>query len=914
VTDLQNGSPKWGVRLSQDASHAFRTAALPVRHALTACIDRLTGEGVPGNASPVPGRAAWRFKDTGSELTVVVDEGRRTILVVAIRVDTPPPVRDALRLVRVPAALASRASEFIAEVTSDVRLALRSYRRSPGLAVSVIMTLALAIGGTTALFGLMTTVTSGAMPFRESHRLLRLRDNTVTPAGVERLFNQAPLNFLAIRDRNRVFESVVGQGGFNLVLTGGESPQRLNGIRVADGWAATLGLRAALGRVFTPDEEELGADANVAILSSALWQSRFGADPAVVGSEVSFDGGRFTVVGVLGSGFAYPYDADLWMPGRWDATDGNSHDLNVVARLLPGVTLEAAQADLDRIAREVADERPDTNARIGFRAATVRADFVREEDRILTALLVAVGFLLLLACLNVTNLLVARFVSREREIGIRSALGASRLRQLRQSTTETMVLFVVGGGVGLLLALWLGNALNVLVPDAMRNELDMPGLKLDATVVGFALLVSVGAGLVFGLFAASRGSRVNVAGVLREGARGGNRRSIGMQRVLVVAELTLSLVLLVGAGLMFDHFQRLRTRDLGIVTEDLYTTRLSLEGTRYAEAEARAAVTEALHDAIAAVPGVERVGMTTVNPFCCGNWGAPLDVEGRESATDEAAVLVHHRLVDADYFLATGTPLVSGRVFGSEDRLGTGLSVVVDESMARRFWPGEDPLGKRIRVARPDEPWHTVVGVVRDVEEEGDYTDTWYLAYAQTPVGRSSENLHFMIRAKDAGVMSQVRQAVLSVDPTLPTYETASMTDVRSVNLSQDRLGATMATVFACFGALLAALGLFGVLSYFVNTRWREIGTRIALGATRGDVVRMILREAMAMSIIAIPFGVAVGLGLNRVLQSIVPGIEPAGILLLLTVTAVLVSVTFLSALGPTLRAVRIEPAVAFRD
>ena len=903
----------WRLELSRDAEQSVRSARPVSRGAVVTLLDRLAREGLPRDAVSLEDHDTWRITDPAGVLVVARRREERVLLVVSLAHVEEAPVRDALRLAHLPAAVASRVSEHLIEVGSDVRFALRTFRKRPGFVASVLATLALAIGGTSALFGLINTVFLSALPFEEGDRLLRLRDESVTPSGQVRHFNMSPLNFHAIVERNRVFSGVVAQGGVNLALTGGDVPQRVNGIRVTAGWTEVMGLRPLLGRGFTPEEEARGADAGAAILAHSLWESRYGSDPSVIGREVTYDGGRFSVVGVMSPRFNYPYDAELWMPWTLDATDGLSHDFNVVGRLLPGATLEEARRDLDRIALELESERPDTNAELGLYAETVREDFIEGSDRILVALMASVAFLLLLACVNVTNLLVARFVSRQQEIGIRAALGASRMRQLRQFATETLVLFVLGGAAGLMLTLWLGNALSVLIPENFRTQLDMAGVRLDANVLAFTALLSVGAGLVFGLLAAVRGSRTDVVSVLKDGGRGTAGRN-RVQHVLVVTELALSLTLLAGAGVLFDHFQRLRSDDLGLDIAGLYTVRVSLEQERYQEPEARVAAVSRLREAVAAVPGVEAVGMTTVNPLCCGDWGAPLEVDGFEPLAEGATILIHHRLVGPAYFEATGTELLSGRVFGAQDGPGSPQTVIVDESLAKRFWPGEEALGKRVRVARPGREWRTVVGVVGDVQERGDYSDTWYIPYAQNATDRSAENLHFMIRTASATTLEAVRQAVGEVDPNLPVYGTSTMGDLRTEIISQERLGAIVAGVFAVVGLLLAAFGLFGVLSYAVSTRRREIGTRIALGAERVDVVAMILRQALALSAVGATVGLGTALGLNRLLQSLVAGTRPAGPGMLAIITVTLVLAATLAAAAPAMRAARVDPLTALKE
>jgi len=909
-------APAWRVELSQDAAREVREAPPVVRKQLTRLLDRLAAEGLPSHAVPLEesgGEASHSIKVRDTEAVVTVNISERCIVVARLTASNRPAARDALRAAHIPPVMSSRLARHLDEVFADIRTSARSFRRSPGFVLSVLATLAIAIGGATTLVGLANTVFNGALPFADDGELLRLRDRQVTAGGDPRIFNMSPLNFVTIGEQATTLDGISAATGANHVLTGGEVAQRVNVLHVSESWAAVLGIQPAVGRLFTPDEERLGADAQVALISNSLWESRYGSDPGILGKPISYDGGILTVVGVLQPRFNYPYDADLWMPWRWDPADGTSHDLNIVARMSAGVSMDEVVRDLDRIALTLQRDRPDTNANLFLNVESLRNDFIRDDSGVLIALMAAVGFLLLLACVNVTNLFVARFVGRQREVGIRVALGAGRIREIRGFMVETVLLFVGGGALGLGLSLWLGDMVGVLVPDVMRSQLDMAGLRLNGELLLFATGLSIGAGLVFGLLAALRGTRGDVSQILKEGGRGGSASGTGVQRALVVTQLALALSLLVGAGVLFDHFQRLSADDLGMDVDGLYTVRVSVEQERFAEPDTRLDIVGRLTEAIGGVPGVEAVGYTTVNPLCCGDWGAPLAVEGH-TQPEGSTHLIHHRIVGPGYFEATGTPVLRGRDFDRTDVPGSPGTVIVDEALADRFWPQDAALGKRIRIDRPETDWLTIVGVVGDVEESGDYSETWYLPYTQTPTMRSSENLHFMIRAGDAGVLDAARRAVQDVDPGLAVYELATMANLRAENISQDRLGAAVGTVFAVFGLLLAGLGVFGMLSYNVSTRSREIGTRIALGAHPSQVTRLVIRGAMKLTVAGALLGLVMAVGLNRVLQRVIFGVETASPLLLSGLFLVLILASGIAALLPALRAARVDPIEAFRD
>jgi putative ABC transport system permease protein len=907
----EEGSP-WRLELSRDAAREVREAPPVLRTHLAGLLDELTEAGLPENAELL-GDGSYSIHHGETEAVVTVSAEERCIVVARLTATDRPPARDALRAAHVPPVLSSRLARFADELTTDVRTSLRSFRRSPGFVLSVLATLTIAIGGTTTLFGLASTVFSGAMPFEDDGELLRLRDRMESANGDPRIANMAPLGFASIRDQANTLDGVAAATGVDLVLTGGEISQRVNVIRVSEGWVDLLGVRPTLGRLFSPEEERLGADAQVALISHSLWESRFGSDPGMVGSSIEYDGGLFTVVGVLQPRFRYPYDADLWTPWRWDPTDGTSHDLNVVGRMSDGVTTEAVVQDLDRISLGLQQTRPDTNEGLFLNVETLRSDFIRDEGSVLLALLAAVGFLLLLACVNVTNLFVARFVARQREVGIRVALGAGRIREIRGFMVETVLLFLGGGTLGLGVSLWLGGAMSNLVPDVMRSQLSMAGLQLDAKLLLFSIGLSAVAGAAFGLIAAVKGTRTDLSQVLKEGGRGGSASGSGLQRVLVITQLALSLSLLVGAGVLFDHFQRLSAADLGMDVEGLYSMRVSVEQERFSQEGTRLDIVERLQNAISSVPGVESAAYTTVNPLCCGDWGAPLGVEGLIQP-EGSLHLIHHRLVGPGYFAAMGTPLLQGRDFDGSDVPGSPGTVIVDEALADRFWPDEQAVGKRVRMDRPGTEWLTVVGVVGDVEEDGDYSETWYLPYTLTPTARSTESIHFMIRADDAGVLDDARRAVREVDANLAAYELRTMASLRAENISQDRLGAAVGSVFGAFGLLLAGLGVFGMLSYNVSTRSREIGTRIALGAHPSEVTGLVLKGAMKLTVVGGVFGIALAIGLNGVLQRVIFGVEAASPSLIVALSLALLVASGIAAALPALHASRVDPIEALKD
>lgn len=802
-------------------------------------------------------------------------------------------------------------SAWIRDLIDDVRFALRSFRRRPVFSGAVLLTLAVALGGTTAIFGAMYGVYRAALPFEDADRLLRLRSFALSASGGERVYNVPDRDALAIRSTSRTLSQVAAMRGYDLALVGDDLAARVRAVEVSEGWNELLGVDPILGRTFTAAEEALGASAGVAMLSHALWRDRFGSDPSLVGSPIQLNEGVLTVVGVMPPDFRYPYDAEIWTPFRMDPANHTGHDLNVVARMTDGVTLQDVRADMVRIFNLVRDDAPGTIVDDGFHVATVRADFIREDGRIVQALLVAVAFLLLLACVNVANLLTARFVARGREFGVRAALGAGRGRQFRQLMTETMLLFLMGGAAGILVSSWLSGTLETLVPDVLRDQLGV-GIGTSPIIIVFALGLSILAGLAFGLAAARRAQRADLFSALYGGGRGASGPRSRLQDGLVVVELALSVVLLVGAGVMADHFTRLRTADIGFDVEGLYTMRLPLQQDRYASADARNDLIRRLESEVAAEPGVLSVGFTSVNPLCCGDWGASIEIEGMQRSPDDPPLLIHHRYATPGFFEAMEIPLRRGSAFDPAAGPTSAPTVIVDESLANRFWPNVDPIGQRVRLAQGGE-WREVVGIVADTHMEGDYDEAWYLPFHQDPTGRSNDDLHILLRVQGGAAVEAARRAIGRVAPNLPTYEVAAMSAHRDALIAQDRIGSLISVAFAGFGLILATFGLYGLLAYLVELRSREIGIRIALGASQGSILWIVLAQGTRLLLAGLAAGVVIALVLNDVLRRIVLGVEMAGPELLFPLLATLTGVAGVAALVPALRATRIDPAEAFQ-
>ena len=799
----------------------------------------------------------------------------------------------------------------------DLRFAMRGLRRTPGFTAVAALTIALGIGGSTAIFSVVNTVLLRPLPFGDGERLVRIQQTVDRPDGTLGRVGVSQLNFAELRERSRAIESMVAHRFRSLTVTSGDEPQRVVGIQVSDGWLPTIGVAPFQGRGFTREESELGGDARVVMLGHSLWQSRFGGNASALGATIGLDGVPHTIVGVMPPAYAYPYGAELWVPLRVDPARGESRDMNITARMREGTTVEQLQRELDGIAAELASLHTVNRQMAGLVARPLRVELVGDFASVLLALLCAVGFVLTIACVNVANLLLARGAARRRELGIRAALGASRLRQVRQLLTESLLLSVAGGILGVTIAVWIAGALTPLIPEPLRDV--VPGVQIDPRLLGFAIAVSVFTGLAFGSYPAWSASRSNLSDVMKSGLLGGGRGSMRPLQALVIAEVALSVVLLVGGGLLLRDLQLRLAGDTGIDTEGAVTLSIGFPESRYAGSDTRVEFMRALQERLAAEPGIVAGGMSTIIPFGSSNTLATVQPE--RSALDSTST-VNHRLVTSGYFGALGIRLVRGRSLSEQD-VATGLPVaVISEAMARRLWPGEDPIGRRVRqVSVEGAPWVTVVGVVGDVRERDDMQETWYLPYAQgarfMPVSFST--LRIVVVARGAGeataqVVPAVRRAIRSLDPTLPIFDVATLGSLHVAEHATARLGASISGAFAALGLILAAIGIYGVISYATGRRRREIGVRMALGARGADVMRDVLSSGGMLVVSGLIIGLLAALAAGRLVRSLLAEVPAHDPMTFAAVALVLGVVGLLAAWIPARRAARVDPMVALRE
>jgi putative ABC transport system permease protein len=797
-----------------------------------------------------------------------------------------------------------RRTEWVAELRQDLAYALRYLRTNPGFALAAVLTLALGIGASTAIFGVANAVILRPLPFREPDQLIRIWETNPTTDA----FSTSDPNYLDWRARNRSFAELAAYRWNSMNLVGDGPPEQLTAIGVTHTLFPLLGVSPRIGRTFTADEDRPGGP-RVVILSDRLWRRRFGGDRGVLGRTISLDGRPYTVIGILSRGLGFATDADLWQPLAPDPGSNRSNKtLGTVGRLRPGVTIETATADMRAIARQLGQQYPDANAEWGARIASFRDWLIGRElrDRVI-ALLFAVGLLLLMACVNVANLLIARASTREREIGLRAALGAGRWRITRQLLTESLTLAAIGAAAGVALAAAAMPVLRNAGGDAIPR---LDEMSLDWRVLSFALGASLITGLLFGLAPALHASRTGLHGMLRSGTRvAGTSR---LRSTLVVASIALAMLLLVGAGLVGSSFLRLMRVDTGFDAEHVLVALVSLPAERYPNNRIAAFHAEAMRR-VTAIPGVRAAGMINIAPFSGGNTAIPFTVAGRPPARPGEFLQAGWRSVTPGYFAALGLRLKRGRLLNEQDVERGPPVIVIADTMARRFWPGEDPIGRQIRVAGGKDPF-TVVGVVNDVRAQtlqDEPAPVMYLSYQQVTL----RSMWLTVRAVGAptSVAGAVQREIWAIDKTLPVANMQPLAQLMSEVAAQPRLTMLIFGLFASAALALAVIGVYGVVAYSVAQRTREIGVRLALGAQPSRIVRSIVRHGLTLAWLGIVIGLAGAYLLARFIEAILYGTEPTDVVTYGAVAVTLSLCAAAASLAPARRAARVDPVTALR-
>jgi predicted permease len=793
--------------------------------------------------------------------------------------------------------------------------------RRPTFVVVAALTLAVGIGANTSMVGVLHTVLFADLRFPDPDRILRLRDAQIEPGGATHSFNASARHATAMQERNTVFDGIVSLSAESLTLSDGPRPERVSVVSCTEGWTATLGVHPILGRPFAADEYFQGREGKVAQVSYGLWQRHFGGDPNVLGRSIRIGSDTFVVVGVLQRGFRFPYDADVWIPLRLNPQDA-LRDFAVFAHMRPRVTLRDVHADLGRIAASVRAEYADTTPGYAITAMTLRQNLTDNQEGAIVAVGCVMAFLLALASINVANLLFVNAVHRRKELAIRRALGASRLRQLRQLLTESLALSCVGCAGGIVLSAWFNRAAGLLVPSNISEQLGLGDAPLDLPLLCVACLLALAVGVTSGVVPALLGSRRDLALNLNEGGRSGDAAGGGGRGLLgglVVSEVAVAFVLLAGAGLMMQNFVRLQGRGLGFEPRGLLSVKITPPWRNYGTAERRGGLVREILTKVEKLPGVVSAGVTTVNPLGGGTWTAPIVVDGLNTEAPQEPFSVNHRLVSAGLLAAMGIPIVRGRDFSPSDGPGSDPVVIVSARMAARYWPHGDALGKRLRIARAGAPWLRLIGVARDVRDAGDPGDpleTWYLPFDQQAGTRATEDIYLMVRsaADPLALVPPIEQVVWHLDPSLVPYDMGTMDSYYSHSLVRERLGARFMECFAAFGLLVAGLGIYGVMAFSVAQRTHEVGLRRALGAQTRDVLLLVIGSAMRPTAVGLAVGLAGAFTLNRLLASRLAEVRPTEWVVAGVAVVIFSVVAAMGAAIPARKAAAVEPMIALRN
>ena len=806
-------------------------------------------------------------------------------------------------------------------VWQDLRYGARMLVKSPAFTAVAILALALGIGANTAIFSVVNAVLIRSLPFREPDRLVMVWENNRNRGRDQNVIS--PANYQDWREQNAVFESMAAMFDTRSNLTGADDPEEVATQLVEANFFDLLGVGAALGRTFVPEEGQPGND-QVVVLSQGLWKRRFGGDPALVGKTIKLNGRDFTVVGIaparfqllIRQGSQTGNQAELWMPLAFSETSRvrRGRSMMAIARLKPGVTHAQAQTEMDGIGKRLEEQYAAFNTGWGINLVPLQNQLVGAIRPALLVLLGAVAFVLLIACANVANLLLARAASRQREMAIRAALGARRSRIIRQLLTEATVLSVLGGALGLGLAIWGVDLLLALAPK------DLTGLKevgIEYRVLGFTIAVSVLTGVLFGLAPALEASRPNLNESLKEGGRGAaaGGRSHRWRSAFVVVEVALALVLLIGAGLMIRSFARLNSVDPGFDSNKLVSARIQLPASRYGENSQRIAFFKQLSDRVQAIPGVRSAGAISFLPFAGGGAATSILVEGRPEPPPGQRLTGDVRVVDGGYFETMGIPLLQGRTFTERELTQESHVVMINETMARDFFPGEDPIGKRVTIAMKDQNQPSeIIGVVRDVRHVGLETPARAMTYWPYPeLVYTGMTLVVRAEGEPVALAGAIRREVLALDKDQPIADVNTMEQLLSASTSRARFSATLLGVFAGVALLLAAVGIFGVMSYGVSERTHEIGLRMALGAQPSSVLLLIVRQGMVLTLTGIAIGLAAAIALTRVMASLLYGVTPTDLTTFAAISVLLALVALVACYLPAKRATKVDPMIALR-
>jgi putative ABC transport system permease protein len=824
----------------------------------------------------------------------------------------------------------------------DLRYGFRMLRQRPGFTFAAVIALALGIGANTAIFSVVNAVMLRPLPFADPDRLM-----VVWQTAQQGEYSQLSLaypNYDELRKQCQLCEDVGAWNSYSytrFALTGGAQPEQAQYAVVSASLFSVLGVKPALGRAFLPEEDQPGA-ARVAIISHGLWRRRWAGDTKLIGQQATFDGQSYTVVGVMPPGFVFPRfprDAEIWVPLSGDPYPGRRFSpgtryLSVMARLKSGVTLAQAEAEMSAIARRIEQQDPQFNRGLGLRPTPLHRQLTDHLRLALFVLLGVVGFVLLIACANVANLLLARAASRRQEIAVRLALGASRWRLARQLLTESLLLALLGGAAGLLVAAWGVEALSIIPYNAtsyfIPYNVTHEQITLDGSVLSFTFALSLLAGMIFGLAPALQSSRPDINAALKgDGAPVGHGPRRHTRGLLVTVEVALSLTLLVGAGLMIKSFARLQKVDPGFEPESVLTADLSLPRAKYPNGQKIAAFHDQLLASLSATPGVVAVGLGSSLPFGGTNADTSFFIDGRPPLNPRDMPHTHPRTISPDYFRAMGIRMVEGRAFTEQDHAQAPRVTVINETMARRFWPNQTALGKRVALDLevikyfPDRPpqldpasgMREIVGVVRDVRHEGLETEPkpeMYIPDRQRP--ERQMNLVISAAVEPASLTAAVRDAVAAIDPDQPVADVKPMSHMLADSVAKPRFNYLLLNVFAVVALILTITGVYGMMSYAVAARTREIGVRLALGAQGRDVLKLVIGQGMKPAIAGVALGLAGAYALTRVMATLLFNVSATDPTIFIGMAAMLATVALVACYLPARRATKVDPVIALRN
>jgi putative ABC transport system permease protein len=813
--------------------------------------------------------------------------------------------------------------EVMETLWQDLRYGARMLLKKPSFTLIAILTLGLGIGANTAIFSVVYAVLLRPLPYREPERLTLLWTK-LDKIGLEQNWVSEP-EVLDFREQAKLFEGFGVLTESSFVLTGDGEPEQLTGAAISTNFFSLLGTPLQAGRDFAPEEEKPGAP-QVAILSHGFWQRRFGGERSVIGATIYLSGRPTTVVGVLPADFALmipseahvPAKIDVWIPYAVDYAkqERDSHGMTVIARMRPGVSLRQAQEEMNAIAARL---YPLYYTPTGFevKVVSLHGDIVKKLRPALWVLLAAVGFVLLIACANVANLLLARAAAREKEIAVRGALGAGRIRLVRQLLTESVLLALLGGALGVALAVWGVAALQRLSPA------DLPRLNevgINVPVLAFTFAVAMLTGILFGLFPALRASNTNLTRALKDGGRSvaGSMSSKRLRSAIVVAEIALSLVLLIGAGLLMRSFLRLTQVDPGFDARDVVSMKMTLPRVKYKDGAASANFYQQLLEKIQALPGVQSAAAISHLPLSKDYWSGTLTFEGVTANAERANLAsfeVDQRAISLDYFKTMKTPLLAGRFFTPQDiRSDAPRFAIIDETLARRLWPNSSPLGRRMTFGRfPDKPenWIEIVGVVKHIRHHRLDADVREQVYY--PALFSTMTLVIRAKSDPLGLVGSVRGAAQSLDRDQPIYRVRTMEELTADALAQARFTLLLLAIFAGVAAVLAVVGIYSVMSHAVAQRTPEIGIRVALGAQRSDVLRLIIGQGLRLACLGVFIGLMAAAPLTRLMRELLFGVSATDPLTFSLISLSLMLVALVACYIPSRRATQVDPLVALR-